>query len=273
MLATWEFEAAELSRGWVNLPMEIALGPDDMTLDLSLDWSGLHPLELDWCLRHPDPRYSLRSASATTGAADDRVLALRIWSYIPGCTVPVASDNWPTGRSGTWILPGEALAKGISLNTDDENTRYLEQFDMLQVHPIQGDFAAALLSGAIDPGIGQVSVNIGSLSDSAAAIDYAIAIAPTANRIAPVRSAKGILRRRGMPLKPALERLLSLPATRCSEWYRLNAQEKGRIDLLLAAPTTEPFDLYLITRMAEEAERPSFAWATFSAVTLRSDRG
>jgi hypothetical protein len=268
-LADWSIEQADLSAGWLRLPLDVALGPDDTTLQLHLEWTGATPLELDWSLRHPDPRYCLQISEGSGAEAtedEDRVLALQLWAYIPGCAAPQSGD----GR-GLKVLPQAALKAARNLNPENTDTKYLEQLDVLQVHPVQGDLAAALLCDAAGQGINQITTNIHSLSDQATDIEFSIALAPTSARIDPAGNRRAFIRRRSA-LEPSLNGLMESPGAQKSEWYRLSAGQKGHVSLLLSKPTDAAMDIYLITRMADPQLPPSWAWAAFSSVTLCRDR-
>jgi hypothetical protein len=169
-------------------------------------------------------------------------------------------------------LPREALASAVNLNPGNTDTKFLDQAGVLQVHPVQGDLAAALLPGAVRPGVSQVTADIRSLSDQAPEIEFAIAIAPASARIDPAAPGRGLMRRRGA-LRPLLEAMSADPDSRQSEWYRLKPTQSGHVDLLLPTPAHGAMDLYLMTRMADATARPSWAWAAFSGVTLRRGRG
>lgn len=268
-LADWAIDQGDLSAGWLGLPLEVALGPDNTTLQLRLEWTGTAPLELDWSLRHPDPRYCLQlgeESEAKPNDDEDRVLALQLWTYIPGCTPPHSSDG-----AGVKVLAQGALKAARNLNPENTDTKFLDEQNALQVHPVQGDLAAALLCDAVGSGVNEVSASIHSLSEQGADIEYAIAVAPTSARIDPAGNKRAFIRRRSA-LGPSLNSLLDSPGARKSEWYRLSAGQKGQIRLLLQEPAGSAMDLYLITRMADHQLPPSWAWAAFSSVTLSRDR-
>lgn len=267
-LADWTLQGPDLEPGWVRLPLERAVGPDDKTVDIRLEWTGATPLELDWSLRHPDPRFCIRAdATDSPEQSEDRVLALRLWTYIPGCAAPLPADGASSDQAGLTVLPRNRLAAAQNLNRGNEFTRFLEEDGVLIVHPQQNDLSAALLSEAVGPMTTRVTADIKSLSEKADDIEFAMIIAPPDARLHPDGLRRWPGRRRGT-VRKALEGLMGAENVHKSEWYRLGGNERGRFDVILPTPPRTAMDLYLITRMSDPGKPPLWAWAAFSSVTL-----
>lgn len=273
-VAWWRFPAADLQRGWLRLSLPVSLDDDARTVRLSLEWTGAAPLEIGRSGRHPDPRFQAHIA----GDASEYAIALRLWTYVPGCQAPIVSEGRYPGESrgpmgtapagavlpeplrtgsdlesggqNSWELSSAILSGAESLNPSNRDFKYLVELAALQVHALPNGVAAGLLRDAVPAGVRSVRVKVTTLAPEGPPIDYAIAVGP-----APKRS---ILGKRPIPHPDAIS----------SDWHRFEATEKGEVALFLKAPLPEAGSLYLMTRLSRDDGNAAWAWSTFSTIQL-----
>lgn len=273
-VAWWRFPAEDLQRGWLRLSLPVSLDDDARTARLSLEWTGAAPLEIGRSGRHPDPRFQAQGA----GDASEHAIALRLWTYVPGCQAPIVSEGRYPGESrgpmstapaaaklpeplrtgsdmasagqNSWELSSDILGRAENLNPGNRDFKYLVELAALQVHALPNGVAAGLLRDTIPAGVRGLRVKVATLAPEGPPIDYAIAVGP-----APKRS---ILGKRPIPHPDAFS----------SDWHRFEATEKGEVALFLEEPLDETVSLYLMTRLSRDDGNAGWAWSTFLTIQL-----
>lgn len=273
-VAWWSFPTEDLQRGWLRLSLPISLDDDARTVRLSLEWTGAAPLEIGRSGRHPDPRFQAQGA----GDASEYAIALRLWTYVPGCQAPIVTDGRYPGESrgpmgaasaaamlpeplragsglvtaeqNCWELSSDIFGRAENLNPGSRDFKYLVEQAALQVHALPNGVAAGLLRDTIPAGVRSLRVKVTTLAPEGPPIDYAIAVGP-----APKRS---ILGKRPVPHPDAIN----------SDWHRFEATEKGEVALFLEEPLLEVSSLYLMTRLSRDDGNAAWAWSTFSTIQL-----
>lgn len=246
--AQWQLPANELRSGWLRLSLLASLEDDARTPFLRLAWDGEVGLELDWSVKHPDPRFQAIIDGKETGAT----LALRSWSFVAGVEAPLPEDGVLPGRivRRKRVVSNETLAAAQNLTPECETFGLLEEHRALLVHITPSGHSVARLPAAVKAGVRHVSAEIQTRSEKAPNIEYAIAIAPAS--------------RRPDPSDP-------VPHFRrddVTSWVELRALEPGALHLYLPDPVEETSDLYLMVRPAAGVADVSWGWSTFSAITL-----
>lgn len=246
--AQWVLSAADLTTGWQRLSLVRALGQDEQTPFLTLKWHGERDLRIARSLHHPDPDYCLE----LNGEKHDRLLAHRLWKYLPGSLAPMPeSSHWIGGEipSRFYVEPAR-LASAVSVDPNVNCLQYFAVLKALQVHPFKNTVSAGRIAKAVPASVRQISSTIGGRSEKGPPIEYALATAP----LHPVREIGDLVMQ--------CER-----DGRISDWMLLSGDTQGEITLYLRAPTEEISDLYLLTRLAPGAQQ-QYGWATFRNIWL-----
>lgn len=247
-VARWSIAGGDLAPGWLRLSLPAALDPDPMTPVLALAWEGAGPLVVRAAVAHPDPRFQAHLDGTPAG----RVAALRLWSYVEGCAVPAPADAWlPCGEAASRrILSRDVLARARCLNAANEHFGLVEETGAINLHIVPAAVAIARLDEVVAPGTRGIEARIRSPMRHAPVIEFAIGLAPVAER----------------PDGP--DRLPLFPTRAATPWRALAPEEAGRLDLWLARPPEEAHDLYLLTRRAGGGADIDWGWALFERIAL-----
>ena len=246
--AQWVLSAADLTAGWQRLSLLRALGQDEQTPYLTLEWHGERDLHIARSLHHPDPDYCLEVG----GEKHDRLLAHRLWKYLPGSMAPIPENaHWIGGDlpSRFYIEP-DRLANAVSVDPSTNCLQYFTKLQALQVHPFKGTVSAGRIARAVPASVRQISATVGGRSEKGPQIEYALATAA----LHPVREIGDLVMQ--------CER-----DGRISDWMRLSGDTQEEITLYLREPCEKISDLYLLTRLAPGAQQ-QYGWATFRNIWL-----
>ncbi len=249
--ATWQVLGDALVDGRIRLTLPVGLSVEQLTPSLQVAWTGDGVVRLAVAMFHPDPRFQAHVA----GVPDGRVLACRLWSYIPGCEAPIPAvailpTEAPVRPLRKRVLDAETLHETINLVPDNPHFRVLPENDALLVHPMGGAVSAAVVPGALAATAALIRAQILTRSAEAQDIEYAMAIAPADLRPAP-----------GEALPPFSEDAVT-------GWVRLPPQETGDLLLPVTTPLDGPHDLYLMTRLPKGGNDASHALATFGPIMV-----
>jgi len=250
LAGSWNLPGAELGPGWLRLTLLDALTDDEQTLRLELNWDGPAPLVLGAGVYHPDPTFGADLA----GRRQYRILAHRIWKYLPGARAPLPADgHWAAvPGSAPVYIDSEHLSRAVPVDPDNPCLQYFPKLEALQVHPRRQKLSAARLMGAVAPGMCEVSATVGGRDERVPEVEYALAVAPRH----PLREIGDLVddcARRGY----------------LSDWMRLSGDRQGDLCLILPEPIEWPCDLFLVTRPAPGAPH-AYGWATFRNIRMTS---
>jgi len=247
-VARWRVDRREAGEGWVRFALPESLGAGDMSPLLSVRWEGAETVSLGLAMRHPDARMQAVMKGAPAGA----VLASRVWSYIEGSAAPVALGSILPGADapGSFYLPSDVLASVRSLNTIREKCVYRSRMNAVQVHVLADGVAIGILAQAVPEGVRCISARALTRSAEGPVAEYAIGIAPPSDR----------------PGAPDV--MPDFKVQHATPWLPLSPKEEGSLDLLLPMPTTEPQDLYLMTRLFGSNKTIIHGFTTFDRIFL-----
>jgi hypothetical protein len=250
VVATWTVQAQRLATGWNRFAMPKALGPDAMSVRLRVEWQGTAPLTLRSSIAHPDTRFRARLDDAAGPAA----IALKTWKYVAGASAAMTADSHPASAANvrTWLLSPGQMATTVNVDVSRFDVRYLDEHGVLLVHPVANGVAAARIEGGVRAGVSEIQVSIETASESGPTVEYSIAAVPVSER----PTLAGAMPR----FRPEWH----------SEWIGVGPLHRSTVPLFLPTPSVEPMDLYFLTRMPTGGSDPTYAWATFSDVTLRA---
>ena len=247
--ARWTVAAPDLSRGWLHLGRARALPDDPQNIDLVLDWQGTGPLVLGAGLHHP-----ARTLCATlAGVAQDRILAHRLWKFLPGraVAVPLGAHLAEQSAPGWLYLPPEMLAGAVSADAERAGAlQFHDALGALQVHPQPQGLSAARLDGALPSGIARIEARVMARAPFCPPMEYALAAVPRH----PLR-----------PLGDLVEE--AARAGHVCDWMRRAGVEEGCLTLHLPAPLQGRHDLLLLTRVPEGGGA-AYGWATFRDIRM-----
>lgn len=224
--------------GWLRLSLDRALDADPQTTEIHLAWEGEAPIALGLSHDHPDPRFAVHG---------DAMLALRLWSYIPG-----ARSSLPRAA----ILPGTTVPK-VRIEAEDFAAVH-------DVSAVQGPVSFRPGSGelALAPPAAEI-VALGLLSQ---------VIPGEATRLAgQVRLEGDQALELAYAVVPRGFDLIDLSDDHIGPWLRLEPGAKGALDVA-RVPTGTTDDLLLIARLPEDAG-PGPAAALFQPIEVSLDHG
>ena len=230
VVAQWAISESDLAKGWVRLSLSRALGTDAQTPVLSLDWNGQEPVKLAPSFHHPDIRFRATDSSA--------VLALNLWTYIPGAAAPLPAEGvaqLSDAPAVRWSIGASSLRDAINLNLRDDLVEFTDWRKSLAVRPVSPKPSAVRLDNVARPGLLYLRGGVKTEGEFGPNVEYCYAIAPKAKR----------LTQRGT--------LPEFSAGMTSEWLRLRPNEWADLTLFLAKPLEEVCDLYLLSRLVDDA--------------------
>lgn len=241
--AEWALAEADIAVGPLRLSLHAALEAAALTPVVEMTWHGQGTLRLAAALRNPDPRFRLHLGERM----DPRVLALDCWSCLPGSEVPVAVGavlpSAPGSRPIRYkVIDATLLAAAEDLTPESQYSRFLPEEGALVVHPMADGVSVMRLAGAVPQGAIHLVAEVSTRSDSAADIDYALALA---SGTAPGAEPEVV-----------------------SDWIRMPALATGEVHLPLPEPLDAVHDLYLMTRLSERPGNPAFGWARFTRIRV-----
>jgi hypothetical protein len=245
--ALWKVDATQIASGWLRLSLPVSLGAAARTAVLRLEWEGAEPLPLEGSVAHPDARFRARIGDAVQA----RTVALRTWTFVPGCEAPVPLDGILPGGSvsGPRLVPLNVMQQAINLTPANRNFRIIEDIAAIQVHVMPRGLSAAVLPRILPPGVTELRARIQTRAELAPRIEYAMAVAPAADRHVP-----------GDPLPAFAEGALTA-------WHPLPPVTEGELHLPLPAPLGGAHDFYMLVRLPPGApETDAWGWSTFSAI-------
>jgi hypothetical protein len=247
-VARWRVDRRQAGQGWARFALAESLGSQDMSPLLSVRWEGAETVSLGLAMKHPDARMQAVMKGAPAGA----VLACRAWSYVEGSEAPVAQGSILPDADGpdSFYLPSDVLASVRSLNTIREKCIYRGRMNAVQVHVLADRVAIGLLEEAVPEGVHHICARALTRSAEGPVAEYAIGIASPADR----------------PAAPDV--MPDFKVQHVTPWLALSPKEEGSLDLALPKPTTEPQDLYLMTRLYGSNKSIVHGWTTFDRIFL-----
>ena len=276
--AEWQLAAGTLEPGWRRLSLPAALEAAARTAILHLDWQGEAPLALALGLCHPDPRFALHEGGAPR--ADGHLLALRLWSAIPGVAAPAVSGGLMPGttRLRQLHISGEDLSAAVNLRPDHQPFLYLADSQALLLHVSPAGPSAGLVAAAVPPGATHLSARIMTRAEAGPPIEYAMGLVPVPPQEPheerggepggePEGEAGGRAARPALSVRPGA-RLPRFAPHHVTQWQRLAAMVESELHLPLPAPLAGPHDLCLMARLPEGVEDASWGWSTFAAIRV-----
>lgn len=245
----WTVPASKLQPGWVRLSLREALGVDEQSLKLLVDWEGEGHVVLSLSYQHPDERWCARQGGRSVG----RVLAMQAWRALPGTRANWAPNAIPVDEAPMatqWMLDVETLRAAELINGPAGYVKFVEDRRAVLVHPTDHAPTVARLAGACPAGATHIWVQVETAHPEAETVEYALAAAPAPEVGAP--SPK-----------------LPLPGGHISEWCAMPPGKKAEVHLFLPEPTQIPTDLYLATRMPPGASNAN-CQAFFSLIRAKA---
>ncbi|MFC6197768.1 DUF6212 domain-containing protein [Ponticaulis profundi] len=248
-LAIWEVPANTLRHGWLRLSLGRALGPDAMTLVLSVSYQGSGTVKLSNSVQHPEQRFWAQMGDHST----PNVPALQIWRWIAGASAPLAATAiLPVGgKNRLRRVLGETLTTARDMNDSNHMLRLQPNTSALLVHVLEDRLAGAILSGVALPGARHVYADVRTYHADAPPIEYQIALAPHSAH------------------RPHDGEVPTFRPQFASGWVRLAPQEDGQVHLILPEPLDQPCDVYMLTRLPKGGVNNHFGWSTFANLTLQ----
>lgn len=269
----WQLAAGTLEPGWRRLSLPVALEAAARTAVLQLDWQGTAPLPLALGLRHPDPRFALHEAGGEP-RADGHLLALRLWSAIPGVAAPAVSGGLMPGTTlrRQLLISGEDLAASVNLRPDNQPFLYLADSQALLLHVSPAGFSAGLVAGAVPQGATHLSARIMTRAEAGPPIEYAMGLLPAppagsspgSSPDAPADTSADTGAAFALPGRP----LPGFAPHHVTQWQRLDPMVESELHLPLPAPLAGPHDLCLMARLPEGVEDASWGWSTFAGIRV-----
>ena len=261
----WQVGYRDLQPGWVNFVFEG---------DGAAVRSGVL-LKLQFrTLAAPPPRFSLARphvrpdrAALVDGARQQRPLAFRAWTNVPGAPLTLTAQLWPAFYPGVTAARALPTARIEILATDDfevEDVRRLyEEFDFqpvkkiprqrrILVHPLGRLPTVGRIPLACPAGTREIRAEVETDNAKAADLEYGITLSAEA---LPVPEGK----------RPG-EFVFSGPA----DWVVVPPKTPGVLVIELDEPLAEPSDLFLIAR-CPPGSTSDLGWAHFTRLTLIGD--
>ncbi len=249
LIALWEVPGSKLDTGWTRLSLDRALGGDQVSLILSMEWRGHAPLGLAASVAHPDDRFLPR----LEGVRHPAVLAMQGWRYIAGneAPVPVGAVMQSGGMDKLRRVDFKDLKQALNLKTLTADVPFIAEDSALQVHVLPDEIAAAVLRGVAVTGAKHLYCNIFTRHKNAAPIEYAIAL-----RDRRVRSAYP-------------DQLPDFAKEFHSGWVKLQGGEASQLHIMLENPLEHDCDVYMMTRLPDGEGSTDFGWSCFSDICVR----
>ena len=248
--ASWIVASEGISGQTLRFCLPVALSSDVRSPVLELDWHGTTQLTLEYAVAHPDERFQAQ----LDGTPAVNVLAMRIWTYLPGSMAPLPVNGiLPSATSDTGlckrVLDSAMLATALNITLQSTGSEFLADHAAIQVHPMPEGISAMCVRGAIPEGAVQVSARIYTASDQAQDIEYALALLPF------LKTTKELVFDQTLP-------------DLCSDWVMLKPDSKGEVHLFMQDPLAASHDLVLMTRLARRPGDTAYGWARFDNIRI-----
>jgi hypothetical protein len=249
-LAIWQVPAGRMRPGWLRLALDRALGPDPVTLVLTLVRQGPGAMRLSGSIRHPEERFQ----PVLDGDRLPLLPALQTWRWVAGAAAPLPAEaiQQVGGGGRLWRVDRDLLATARDWHNPQHHLPLIEEGSAVMVHVLTDRTACGVLAGVALPGTRHVTATAMTRHADGPEVDYQIALVP--------RQPGGIPGGALPALDPAL----------ASGWVRLSPMQEGQLHLLAAEPLDAPHDLLLMTRLPEGATSNAFGWTTFANIGLQS---
>lgn len=249
-LAIWQVPAERMRPGWLRLALDRALGPDPVTLVLTLVLQGPGAMRLSGSIRHPEERFQ----PVLDGERLPMLPALQTWRWVAGAAAPLPAEaiQQVGGGGRLWRVDRDLLATARDWHNPQHHLPLIEEGSAVMVHVLTDRTACGVLSGVALPGTRHVTATAMTRHADGPETDYQIALVPRARGAIPA----GAL--------PAVDPALA------SGWVRLSPMQEGQLHVLPAEPLGAPHDLLLMTRLPEGATSNAFGWTTFANIGLQS---
>ncbi|WP_139257581.1 DUF6212 domain-containing protein [Natronohydrobacter thiooxidans] len=249
--ASWIVSAEEISGPTLRFCLPVALSSDIRSPVLELGWDGSTVLPLGYAMAHPDERFQAQ----LDGMPAVNVLAMRLWTYLPGSMAPLPVDGiLPASTNETdlrkCVLDSALLATVVNMTPESAASEYVADRAAIQVHPLPEDISAMCIRRGIPKGAVQVSANIHTASDQAQNIEYALGLLPSSETAKPLTFDQ------------------TLPE-QSSDWVLLTPDSKGEVHLFMQEPLADVHDLVLMTRLAKRPGDAAYGWARFDNIRIQ----
>lgn len=124
----------------------------------------------------------------------------------------------------------------------------------LQVHVVNAELAAGVLKSLCTAGLTEAVCRVKTCHEHGPQVEYGMAVLPRS-----MRSTASVTR-------------FDFEIGHFSGWLRIDPMVEGQLRLKIPKGLEEDGDLYLITRLPQNASTADFGWSTFSDVTLHYDQ-
>jgi len=230
VVASWNVSSACLTKGWQRFSVMRALGTDPLTTEIDLEWSGAKPLTLALAGKNPDPRWSAN----IDGRSEGQVLAIQVWSAVPGVLSPASSAAHTQGepRRRKWIVGLDLLQRVESLEEVGGSIHFDERYGGVRLSPTENQTLAARLESAAPAGASRFVASVETKNADAPRVEYAIGVAPKTSK------------------QTAGKRMPEFMPDCVSDWVSLPAETWSNLELLLPEPLSQRGDIYLMARLS-----------------------
>lgn len=241
----------ERGAGSVRLSLRTALDAAELTPMLDLRLLSEGALKFSTSLYHPDPRFPAR----VNGRSEFSVLALRTWSYFPGCEAPIVvgsclSSTSKATPSFVRILDRDVLAKAYDVTPDNPHSCFLEDSSAILVHPEPEGISVMKIPAAIPAKTTEVKASISTTSEKAPGIEYAFGLNPSVIEMV------------------ANDQTSNSRYRHVTPWVKLGPLETGELYLPLGTALSDCHDLFLMTRLSHQPGDNAWGWSTFSKIRV-----
>lgn len=249
-LAVWQVPAERMRPGWLRLALDRALGPDPVTLILTLVRQGPDAIRLSGSIRHPEERFQ----PVLDGQRLPVLPALQSWRWVAGAAAPLPAEAiQQVGGGGLlWRVDRDLLGAVRDWHNPQHHLPLTEDGSAVMVHVLTDRTACGVLAGVALPGTRHVTATAMTRHADGPEVDYQIALVP--------RQPGGIPGGALPALDPAL----------ASGWVRLRPMQQAQLHVMPAEPLGVIHDLYMMTRLPEGATSNAFGWSTFANIGLQS---
>jgi len=175
---------AGVEAGWLRFALSTPLRGPEQDCALQLTWRGEGPCVLGLGHAVPDPAFAVRAEGE---AAQDHVLALRVWKSLPGVHLPeVAAVGLGKGSHGAgdanFITPSELprpeLFSTPPLARDHISAAFWENEDAILVHPSRHGPVCAVIRDVELPALSHISALVNVGHPRAPSLNFSVGVAP-----------------------------------------------------------------------------------------------
>ena len=248
-LAVWQVPAEGMRPGWLRLALDRALGPDPVTLILTLVRQGPDAMRLSGSIRHPEERFQ----PILDGQRLPVLPALQSWRWVAGAAAPLPAGaiQQVGGRGLLWRVDRDLLGTVRDWHSPQHHLPLTEDGSAVMVHVLTDRTACGVLAGVALPGTRHVTATAMTRHADGPEVDYQIALVP--------RQPGGIPAGALPALDPAL----------ASGWVRLRPMQEAQLHVMPAEPPGVIHDLLMMTRLPEGATSNAFGWTTFANIGIQ----